>query len=299
MSSDEADPHARAEPRRSPLLAVVTGAPVGLLGGLIGLGGAEFRLPLLKALFRYPIHRAVALNLAVSLITLVASLAIRLRTTQIEPLRPMVPVMLGMIAGSMTGAFFGATWASRLSVRRLEQTVLLLLVAIGLALMVEAFIPFRGSGIPGSLAVRLPVAVVLGLGIGIVSSLLGVAGGEIIIPTLVFVFGLDIKLAGTASVMISLPTVAVGCLRYSRKRAYADRRDLPSLVIPMGLGSIAGALGGGLLLQYVPSGALKLGLGVILIISAVKIFRHSRVVPPAPLEGEATGGDQTGSRVNP
>ena len=30
--------------RRSPVAALLYGAPIGLLGGLIGLGGAEFRL---------------------------------------------------------------------------------------------------------------------------------------------------------------------------------------------------------------------------------------------------------------
>ena len=33
--------------RRSPVAALLYGAPIGLLGGLIGLGGAEFRLPVL------------------------------------------------------------------------------------------------------------------------------------------------------------------------------------------------------------------------------------------------------------
>jgi len=39
--------------------------------------------------------------------------------------------------------------------------------------------------------------------IGLVSSVLGVAGGELIVPTLVFGFGADIKTAGTASLLIS------------------------------------------------------------------------------------------------
>ena len=63
---------------------------------------------------------------------------------------------------------------------------------------------------------RLVVSVVLGLMIGLVSSLLGVAGGELAIPTLLFAFGADIGAAGTASLLISLPTVAVGVLRHSR-----------------------------------------------------------------------------------
>jgi uncharacterized protein len=92
----------------------------------------------------------------------------------------------------------------------------------------------------------------------------------------VFVFGADIKLAGTVSVMIGLPTVLVGCLRYSRKGAYRDRPDLVSLVAPMGMGSIVGAVLGGYLVPFVPSRALKLALGFILIVSAVRIFRQAK-----------------------
>ena len=40
----------------------------------------------------------------------------------------------------------------------------------------------------------------------------------------------------------------------------------------MGIGSVVGALVGGLLVGIVPSAALKLLLGAILIVSAVRIF---------------------------
>ncbi len=39
----------------------------GALGGLIGLGGAEFRLPLLIGTFRFPALEAVIVNKFVSL----------------------------------------------------------------------------------------------------------------------------------------------------------------------------------------------------------------------------------------
>ena len=91
------------------------------------------------------------------------------------------------------------------------------LVVIGTALVVEAFLPQQVAGLlQDLLPVRLVVSVVLGLVIGLVSSLLGVAGGELAIPTLLFAFGADIRAAGTASLLISLPTVAVGVLRHSR-----------------------------------------------------------------------------------
>jgi uncharacterized protein len=43
--------------------ALTAGAAVGVLGGLIGLGGAEFRLPLLVGVFRYKILHAIVINL--------------------------------------------------------------------------------------------------------------------------------------------------------------------------------------------------------------------------------------------
>jgi len=50
--------------RRSRPAAFGTGALIGTLGGLIGLGGAEFRLPLLISLFGFEGLEAVILNKA-------------------------------------------------------------------------------------------------------------------------------------------------------------------------------------------------------------------------------------------
>jgi uncharacterized protein len=53
-------------PRNLPL-AFGAGAIIGALGGLIGLGGAEFRLPLLIGMFRFAALETVILNKATSL----------------------------------------------------------------------------------------------------------------------------------------------------------------------------------------------------------------------------------------
>lgn len=74
---------------------------------------------------------------------------------------------------------------------------------------------------------------------------------------------------------ISLPTVAVGVVRHARLKAYDDRPDLTQTVALMGVGSVIGAVAGGLLVGFVPAAVLKLLLGVILIVSAVRIFRRS------------------------
>ena len=263
----------KPEVRRSPVAALLYGAPIGLLGGLIGLGGAEFRLPVLSGVFGYAARRAVALNLAISLITVVSALLIRGGTLSFAPLLGLLPVVLAMITGAVSAAYVGTALVHRVSERLLERVILVFLVVIGSALIVEAFLPQDVPGLlPDALPVRIVAAVVFGLGIGLVSSLLGVAGGELIIPTLVFAFGAGIKTAGTASLLISLPTVAVGVLRHRRLGSFTDRSDLTQTVAPMGIGSVIGAVAGGLFVGVVSAAVLKFVLGVILIVSAVRIF---------------------------
>lgn len=123
---------------------------------------------------------------------------------------------------------------------------------------------------------RLGAGLIAGFGIGVVAALLGVAGGELLIPTLVLLYGLDIKLAGSLSLVVSLPTMLVGFARYSRSTAFAVLRRERSLFNWMLAGSVLGAGLGSLLLGRAPSRWLMALLGLILLLSAVKTFRHTQ-----------------------
>lgn len=118
------------------------------------------------------------------------------------------------------------------------------------------------------------VGVVAGFAIGVVASLLGVAGGELLIPTLVLLFGADIKLAGSLSLAVSLPTMLVGFARYSRDQSFTVLRRNGTFVLVMAADSIVGTLIGGQLLGIVPDTWLIPVLVVILLISAWKVWRH-------------------------
>jgi uncharacterized membrane protein YfcA len=74
--------------------------------------------------------------------------------------------------------------------------------------------------------------------------------------------------------LISLPTVAVGVLRHIHRGSLSRAADWIETIVPMGAGSIAGALLGGVLVAYAPATALKVGLGGILIWSAGKLLRR-------------------------
>ena len=112
--------------------------------------------------------------------------------------------------------------------------------------------------------------VIAGFAIGVVASLIGVASGELLITTLVLLFGVDFKIAGSLSLAVSLPTMLVGFARYSRDQSFTVLNDNIEFVIVMAAGSIFGSFLGGQLLGIVPAIVLIPLLVVILLLSAVK-----------------------------
>lgn len=260
-----------AEPSRP--AAFLSGAVIGTLGGLIGLGGAEFRLPVLIGAFRFAALEAVILNKAMSLVVVASALPFRARTIPFAEVLANCTTVMNLLAGSLAGAWLGAGWATRLRSQTLYKVIAALLVAIALVLM------FGHDAHGGEALLQGPAqwaaGVIAGVIIGIVASLLGVAGGELLIPTLVLLFGTDIKLAGSLSLAVSLPTMLVGFSRYSRDQSFSVLGRNKSFVLVMAAGSILGAFIGGQLLGLVSASLLLPTLAVILLISAVKVWKHS------------------------
>jgi uncharacterized membrane protein YfcA len=185
-------------------------------------------------------------------------------------------IVVNLLAGSLLGAWFGAGWAVRMKSHVLYRVIALTLVGIAIVLLIGR--DADGSGIPlmGGIA-RAIAGVAAGFVIGVVASLLGVAGGELLIPTLVLLFGADIKLAGSLSLAVSLPTMIVGFTRYSQDNSFAVLGRNRRFVLIMAAGSIAGSFVGGQLLGIVPSAILLPVLAAILLVSAIRIWRHGQM----------------------
>lgn len=248
------------------------GAVIGVLGGLIGLGGAEFRLPLLIGPFRFRALEAVILNKAMSLVVVATALPFRAMTVPFSAIAANWTIAANLLAGSLVGAWFGAGWATRLSSRSLYRVLAVLLVLIAGVLLLGHGTTATSAALSGPLLVIAGVAI--GFGIGIVAALMGVAGGELLIPTLVLLFGVDIKLAGSLSLVVSLPTMIVGFARYSRDSAFSVVARNGIFVFVMAIGSIFGTFIGGHLLGAVSDHVLLPILSVILLVSSVKVWRH-------------------------
>jgi uncharacterized protein len=249
-----------------------TGALIGTLGGLIGLGGAEFRLPLLITLFQFRGLEAVILNKATSLVVVATALPFRAATVPFAAIGANWPTIVNLLAGSLIGAWAGAEWATRLRTDTLYRVIAVLLVIIAGALLF-AHDTTAGAPLLNGWA-QIAAGIVAGFVIGVVASLLGVAGGEFLIPTLILLFGADIKLAGSLSLAVSLPTMLVGFASYSQDQSFAVLRANWTFLSVMAAGSIFGTFVGGLLLGIAPNYILLPLLAALLLVSAVKVWPH-------------------------
>jgi uncharacterized protein len=259
-------------PKKTAPTAFLGGAVIGALGGLIGLGGAEFRLPLLIGAFEFPALQAVILNKAMSLIVVASALPFRAAAVPFASIAVHWSIIVNLLAGSLLGAWFGAGWATKLASQTLYRVIAIMLVLIAVILLLGHERASSGAALIG--AEQLVAGVVAGFVIGVVAALLGVAGGELLIPTLVLLFGADIKLAGSLSLAVSLPTMLVGFARYSQDQSFVVLGENRGFVLAMALGSIVGSFIGGQLLGVVPTPALLPLLALILILSAFKVWRH-------------------------
>lgn len=161
-------------PRRYRWLAAATGAAVGLLGGMIGLGGAEFRLPLLIGLFGFLALQAVILNKAMSLLVVATALPARLVAVPLDQITPHWPIIVNLLAGSLLGAYLGATWATRMASRTLYRVLAGLLMLIAAALLATHLGHVPPAGLEGPL--QAIAGLVAGAGIGVVAALVWPAG---------------------------------------------------------------------------------------------------------------------------
>lgn len=253
--------------------AFAWGALVGILGGLIGLGGAEFRLPVLVSIFNYRTLQAIIINLIVSLVTVTFSFIFRSGVIGLENVFANLTVIINILAGSLIGSYVGVNYATQINERTLNRVVVVFLFFLSFVLIGHNLIfSLQSWQLPDLL--RISIGFVAGIVIGIFSSMLGVAGGELIIPTIIMVFAIDIKLAGSLSLAISIPTIIMGLFKYRSQQRLKEVKSDQRFIVSMASGSILGAFIGSNLLRYITSSLLYVILGMILLLSALKLAKH-------------------------
>jgi uncharacterized membrane protein YfcA len=116
----------------------------------------------------------------------------------------------------------------------------------------------------------IAAAAVVGFAGGVTGGLLGVGGGVLFVPALVFFLGLS-QLAGEATSLLAIVPVAL--LGAWRQHGYGNVRVREALIV--GALSVPGVLGGAVLANEVPQRALEIGFAALQLFFAVGLARRA------------------------
>lgn len=234
------------------ILAILFGALIGLLLGLVGGGGSILTVPILVYVLGEGVHEATATSLVIVGSTALVGMVPHARAGRVAPATALVFGGAGIV-----GAFVGA-YLNRL----VSGSVILLLFGI-LMLVVAAKMAMRRTQDAGAGAerivhgVRWPV-LVSGLGVGLLTGFFGVGGGFLIVPALVLVLGFPMRLAVGTSLAIIAINSAAGVLAHLGSGGI----DL-GLAALFVLGGLAGATLGGRLAGHVDEPKLSRGFAAL------------------------------------
>ena len=239
----------------------------------MGLVVFEFRLPVLISLFKFHALEAVILNKIMSLVVFFAFF-FRLFSISINDILSNYMIIINILLGSIIGAYLGADIAIKIKTTTLYKIISIMLIIISIVLFFFFSYSYNGDTLHYKSYIIFILGIISGFIIGLFAAVLGVAGGELIIPTLILLFGIDIKLAGSLSLAISLPTMITGLIRYKKDNSFNVVYSHKSFILIMVLGSILGAFIGGLMVGIISDNILIPLLSIILLLSSYKIWLH-------------------------
>ncbi|MEW4526128.1 sulfite exporter TauE/SafE family protein [Maioricimonas sp. JC845] len=243
------------------LLATVASAGVGLLAGLLGLGGGFLLVPVLNVILGMPMQMAVGASACQALGP--ATTFLRARRVRREEWR--LPAIIA--GGLFIGVFAGATVLHQASqagsesaagTSRADVLVLsvycVILVSLGIFSIWESrqaaryrpLTPLRIGNLPippwanfpddFPHTMSIPILTWFGLLLGFLSGLLGISGGLLLLPGLIYLFGLPTRRA----INTSMVTVWIVSAQSTLAHAWHGHIEIP-IVLCLLLGGTTGA----------------------------------------------------------
>jgi len=113
-------------------------------------------------------------------------------------------------------------------------------------------------------------AVIGGFFAGVLSGLVGIGGGQVFVPLMTLGFGASQVVAQGTSLAAIVPTALVGGVTHIRQRTV----DVEAAMWTGG-GGVVGAVAGALVAVHAAGPLLARGFGVLLIVSAVIMWRRA------------------------
>lgn len=249
-------------------LGLLLAAAVGLSLGVLGGGGSILTVPIFVYVLGFAAKPAIAMTLPVVGITSLVGATGHWRAGNVK-LRE--ALAFGLVA--MAGAYAGARLAVLLS-GGIQLTMLAVVMLAAAISMLRRSAPGAPSG--GSVTtapVSRWVVLAVGVGVGMLTGLVGIGGGFLIVPALVLLARLPMKQAvGTSLIVIAMNSAA-------GFTGYVGQVDIPwRFVSAFTAVAIVGILVGTYLVRFVSQQALKRAFAVFLLLVGSAILYQNRGV---------------------
>lgn len=186
-----------AEIRPKAHFLILVGIAGGLLSGLFGIGGGTIIVPALAIWLSMP----QKLSAGTSVLAILPTAAVGATTYALQGHVDWIAAIclaLGMIIGAQVGAYL----LHKLSVDVVQWAFMVFLAAIIVTLWFV--VPSRDANIDMTFW-TVALLVVTGFITGILSGILGVGGGVVVVPVLMFFFGANDLIAKGTSLLMMIP----------------------------------------------------------------------------------------------
>jgi uncharacterized membrane protein YfcA len=199
------------EPSRVGYWVTLTGIGLvgGVLSGLFAVGGGILMVPLLIWRAGMDQRRAAATSLVAIVPTALVSSLAYLLNGQVD-----VTAASFLVLGAIAGTVVGTHLMRRISVSQLRWMFVAFILLVAARLLLVS--PQRGDDVHVTVFVAAGY-VGIGLVMGLASGLFGIGGGIIAVPLMISLFAVSDLVAKGTSLLVSVPTSAVGTL--SNRRA--------------------------------------------------------------------------------
>jgi hypothetical protein len=239
-------------------LAVLFGAVVGALLGLVGAGGGIVAVPALVYGLGLPVRIAVPVSLIMTALAAATAALPRLRTAVSWPTAALT------VLGAVPTTFVGAAVNAALPPEVVLTVFAIVMVVAGLRLLLQRRPDSEPADIGSLTARRVLTTIGVGLLVGFLTGLLGVGGGFVIIPALAVLLKLPFPTAVGTSLVI---TAVNSCVGFS-----AHLGAVPDIPWPTALAFILAALVasliGGRIAGRLPAGLLQRGFAILVLVVA-------------------------------
>jgi uncharacterized membrane protein YfcA len=257
------------------LYGYLAAALIGISLGLIGGGGSILTVPVLVYLFSVAPALATSYSLFIVGSTSLVGAYTNYRKNQVDVQTAFLFGLSSIATVFITRKFIVPAIPGQLcslagiSVSKATGTMVLfaLLMLLASISMIRGNQATRDNGIGKGTIKNYPKLLLLGIGIGLITGLLGAGGGFLLIPALVMLVKLPMK----AAVGTSLFIIALNSLIGFLGDIGHYQTDWPFLLTITGI-AIAGIIIGGRMAQKIPGNKLKKGFGWFVLVMGIYII---------------------------